>query len=170
MEHYTITSTAKSVNYLQKIEKTFIATLHVGVLLKFFEIEAANYILMISAAGLAIAFFISAYKPHIIYKSEQEAKEHEPLGTLDLISLMIIPKVLWLSAGISTLAMFIFMLKLGNEGYLNLAAAGGTAIIISLLILVIAFASGVKKMKSILPLLIRAIPALIVDCFLLFPL
>ena len=170
MEQNTITSTAKSVNYLQKIEKTFIATLHIGVLLKFFGIEVANYILMISTTGLAIAFFISAFKPHVIYKSEQETKEHQPLGMLHLVSLVIIPKVLWLSAGISTLAMFIFILKLGNEGYLTLAAAGGTAIISSLFILVIAFASGVKKMKSILPLLIRAIPALMVDYFLLFPL
>lgn len=168
MEQKAITAPNKSINFLQRTEKFFIATLHIGVLLKFFGIEVANYILMISAAGLAIAFFISAFKPHNMFKTKEEANEHGPLGTLDLISLMIIPKVLWLSAGISTLAMFIFMLKLGNDGYLNLAAAGGAAIIISFLILVIAVMSGVKKLKSIRPLLIRAVPALIVDYFLLF--
>lgn len=168
MEQKAISTSNKSINFLQRTEKFFIATLHIGVLLKFFGINEANYILMISAAGLAIAFFISAFKPHVIYKSEEEAKEHQPLGMLDLLSLIIVPKVLWLSAGISTLAMFIFMLKLENDGYVNLAATGGMAIIMALLILLLALVSGVKKLKTILPLLIRAIPALVVDYFLLF--
>lgn len=168
MEQKTISNRKKTIHYLQCTEKAFIATLHIGVLLKFLGIDEANYILMISTVGLAIAFFISAFKPHTIYKSDEEAKAHGPLGMLDLLSLIIVPKVLWLSAGVSTLAMFVFMLKPGNEGYLNLAATGGITIIISLLILAIAYIFGVKHLKSIMPLLIRAIPALVVDYFLLY--
>lgn len=165
--HQTSTS-SKLAGFLQWIERIFIVTLHIGVIFKFFKIGLANDILIISAFGLAIAFFANAFKVTNIFESKAAANHHGPFGMLELLCLMIVPKVLWISASISTFAVLLYMLKLGNTGYIQMASIGGGTILMSFLILTIAFFTGIKNLKSVVPLLVRAIPALIVDYFLLF--
>jgi hypothetical protein len=158
----------KLAGYLRWMEKICIISLHIGVIFKFFKIGPANDILIISAFGLAIAFFANAFKVPKIFETKEAAEQHGSIGMLDLLSLMIVPKVLWISTSVSTFAMLLYMLKLGNTGYIQMAGIGGGTILVSLLILLSSFFMGIKNMKAIMPILVRAIPALIVDYFLLF--
>jgi len=81
---------------------------------------------------------------------------------------MIVPKVLWISSAISALGIAFYLFDFGNDGYKRLLMIGGLTIGIGTLLLVVFLASGVKHIKTVTPILLRAVPLCLVDFYILF--
>ena len=146
---------------LRWAERAFLIALVIGTILVFFKIDSS--VLKVSLVGLAITFFLYAYKPLDIVRNE-----NEQLGFSDLLALTILPKVMWISSAVSTMGLLLYLLDLGNDGYKRMLMIGGLTIGISIVLLTIFSVSGVKNIKGIMPVLFRAIPLLLVDCYILF--
>jgi hypothetical protein len=80
---------------------------------------------------------------------------------------MIVPKVLWISSAISALGIAFYLFDFGNDGYKRMLMIGGLTIGIGTLLLLVFFVSGVKHIKIVTPILLRAIPLCLVDFYLM---
>jgi hypothetical protein len=123
---------------------------------------------MIATAILSVILFANAFVPPEIYNSEEDARAHGPLGMMDLLGLTIAPKVLWIGSAISMFAIFAYLADFGNKGYFQMALTGGFTILISLVVLVIAQISGVKKLSVVMHIVYRAVALLGVDYYLVY--
>lgn len=81
---------------------------------------------------------------------------------------MIVPKVLWISSAISALGIAFYFFNFGNDGYKRLMMIGGLTIGIATLLLAIFLISGVKYIKTVTPILLRAVPLFFLDMYILF--
>ena len=65
--------------------------------------------------GLSIVFFLNAFRA----PDEQETADtgQGPFGFSDLLGLVIIPKVLWISSSIPTIGILFSIIDTGNNGY-----------------------------------------------------
>ena len=142
-------------------ERAFLLTLAIGTMLILSKIDSS--VLKVSLIGLAVTFFLYAYKPLDIGRDE-----NQQLGFSDLLALTILPKVMWISSAVSTIGILLYLLDLGNDGYKRMLMIGGFTIGISIVLLTIFSVSGVKNIKGIMPVLFRAIPLLLIDCYILF--
>lgn len=155
------TLTARITGHLPLVEKILIATLLVGAILTALEIDST--VTKGSLLALGVTFFLFAYRPIDI-----PGQEEVPMGLSEMLGLMIVPKVLWISCAISTVGIAFFIFDLGNPGYMNMLMIGGFSIGTASLILVILLNSGVKHINLVMPILLRAVPIFLVDCYLLF--
>jgi hypothetical protein len=153
-----ITSLTKNLHWA---ERAFFILLLIGAVLAYSKIDAG--VLNISLGGLAVTFFLYAYKPLQIVRNEGEL-----LGFSDLLATTILPKVLWISSAISTLGLLFYLLNLGNEGYKQMLLIGGSTIGIGLVLVAVFSAIGLKNIKIVSPVLLRAVPLLIFDFYILF--
>ncbi|MBN8652598.1 MAG: hypothetical protein J0L67_14295 [Cytophagales bacterium] len=151
----------KIIKYLPWAERVFLIFLVAGAILIYFEVN--TQLLQLSVLALAIIFFLSAFKIIDIPR-----KEDEQFGFLDLLAFTIAPKVLWIGSAVSLFGFFIYLLQLGHSGHERGLMSGALGIISGLLIIGVAFISGTKHLKFIVPILLRAIPVAIVDLYLLF--
>ena len=147
---------------LPYLEKAFLASLIIGFALKLFGTEIP-FVFIVSLAGLGITFFMNAYIPLDI-----EPIEGQQMGFNELLGLTILPKVLWISTAVTTIGFLLYTLQLGNDGYQRILYIGGSAIIISTLIMLILWAIGTKYLNATFPALFRAILTLLVGGFILF--
>lgn len=142
-------------------ERAFLIALALGTIMAYLKIDTG--VLRVSLVGLAVVFFLYAYKPMDIVRGE-----NEQLGFSDLLAVTILPKVMWISSAISTLGLLFYILDLGNEGYKNMLMIGGLTIGIAFVLLTIFLASGVKNLKMVTPILFRAVPLSLIDLYILF--
>jgi len=152
----------KITPYLGILEKVFLAGLAIGLLLFYFNADNKS-IIQVSLLGLAITYFLTAFKIIDIPRQEDEVFEFK-----DLLACTIAPKVIWISCGVSLFGLFIYTLQLGHEGHKRAFMVGGSSIAIGLIIIGYAFITGTKNLKYILPTIIRAVPLLITDFYLLY--
>ncbi|MEO9967162.1 MAG: hypothetical protein ABJF11_15290 [Reichenbachiella sp.] len=103
-------------------------------------------------AGIGVTLFVSAFKPIEINPSEDEVFEMN-----ELLGLMVVPRVLWLSSAISVLAVLFYYMDLRNDGYLRIASIGIMAIGTAFVVLIISLLSATKHMRSTIPVVTRAI-------------
>lgn len=160
----TSTSTPLIVRLTKNLhwaERALLIALVIGTLLTYLKIDTA--VLSVSLIGLAVVFFLYAYKPLDIVRAE-----NEQLGFSDLLAVLILPKVMWISSAISTLGLLFYLLDLGNDGYKKMLMIGGLTIGIAVVLLTIFLASGVKNLKIVTPILLRAVPLLLIDLYILF--
>jgi hypothetical protein len=146
-------------NHLPLIEKVFLAALAIGTVLTVMQIDST--VMRISLIGLAVTFFLFAYRPIEIPK-----QENEPFGFSELLAFMIVPKVLWISSAISAVGIAFYLFN--NDGYKQLLMIGGLSIGIGTILIVIFLVSGVKHIKMVTPILLRAVPLFLVDFYILF--
>jgi hypothetical protein len=151
----------KITPYLGILEKIFLTGLAIGLILFYFN--AGKSIIQVSLIGLAITYFLTAFKIIDIPRQEGEIS-----GFKDLLACIITPKVIWISCGVSLYGLFISMLQLGHDGHKRAFMVGGLSIAIGLIILGYAFATGTKNLKYVMPSVIRAVPLLIADFYLLY--
>jgi hypothetical protein len=148
-------------NYLPLVEKVLLSALAIGAILTIMKMDST--VTRVSLLGLGITFFLLAYRP-----TDIPGQVGERFGFSGLLGLMIVPKVLWMSSAISALGIAFYVFDFGNEGYKKMLMIGGLSIGVAILVLIAFFLSGVKHIKIVTPILLRALPLCLVDFYLLF--
>lgn len=146
--------------YLPLVEKICWTALGVGLLLTMLQIDTT--ITLVSLLGLGCVFFLMAYRPIDLPQPEGES-----FGFSELLGLMIVPKVLWIGSSVSVVGICFYLLELNKEGYIKMLMVGALTGIVAMLVLAILFVMGVKHLKTVLPILLRALPLSLVDLYLL---
>lgn len=149
------------------LEKLLAVTLITGAFLNYQNFEGGRELLLSSLVGLAIVFIVSAYKPREIFASQQEADEFGQWGFTEMLALIIVPRILWISTAISTFGLFSYLADFGNEGYLRVLYIGVSSTLICLLVLLITFLIGVKKLRTVTPILFRTLPVLLAGIYII---
>ena len=147
--------------HLPLAEKGLLTALLIGAILMILKMD--SLVTRVALLGLALTFFLLAYRPADIPR-----RENDPFGFSELLGWLIVPKVLWISSAVSSLGIAFFLFDFGNDGYKQLLFIGGLSIGIGATVLLILFISGVKHIGVVAPVLLRAIPLAAVDCYLLF--
>lgn len=150
----------KTVPY---IERVALLVLLVGIAFNYFNINASNIIIGISLSGLAIAYFLSAFKP-----TEVEPSEGEQLEFKELLGMFILPKVIWISLTVSVIGILLYYVNIGNNGYLNMLYLGGSTMVFGIIVLLLLKLTGTKYINQAFPVLLRAIPILVVMYYIAF--
>lgn len=147
---------------LPNLERVLLAILAFGFIL---QLSGMNIPVLISIGlgGLAVVFFLNGYIPVDIQQSEGE-----PMGFNELLGLSIVPKILWISAAVTTIGILFYSLQIGNDSYSKMLQIGGSTIVIGTSILLALKVRGVKNINLVLPVLLRALPALIIAGYILF--
>jgi hypothetical protein len=135
----------------------------IGIIIGAVPMKMDAGVLTLSMIGLAIVFSLYMYKPIDIVRNE-----NEPLRFSDFVALNILPKIMWISSAVSVVGLFFYLFDLGNDGYKQMIMVGGLSIGVSVLLLAVFLVSGVKNMKTTIPILLRAVPLLIIDLNILF--
>jgi hypothetical protein len=138
----------------------FIASLAAVLLTEATQMDIARNVFMISSAILAGTYFLYAFMP-LDFKRD----ENEQFGMMDLVTMMIAPKVLWISCAVSMLGFFTLSQNLETSGHLQLFLIGGISVTSSLLLLAFAIVSGNKNASVIAPVAFRAVPILALVIF-----
>lgn len=144
---------------LPAFEKGFMAVLAGGIILAVLKIDLT--ILKIGLVGLAVIFFASAFR----LPAPSSDQENGQYGFSDLLASSILPKVLWISSAISTIAIALYFIKPENQGYRQMLFIGTTTAATALVILTFFLISGAKHLKAVVPILYRAIPVLIAGLY-----
>jgi hypothetical protein len=147
--------------HLPLVEKVLLTALAIGTIMTVMKIDST--VTRVSLLGLGVTFFLMAYRPTDIPR-----QEGEQFGFSDLLGLMIVPKVLWISSAVSALGIAFYLFDFGNDGYKKMLMVGGLTIGIGTLLLVVFLVSGVKHIKTVTPILLRAVPLCLVDFYILF--
>ena len=147
--------------HLPLVEKVLLTALAIGTILTVMQIDST--VTRVSLLGLGVTFFLLAYRPNDIPR-----QEGEQLGFSDLLGLMIVPKVLWISSAISVLGIAFYLFDFGNDGYKKMLMIGGLTISIGTILLIVFLVSGAKHIRTVVPILLRAVPLCFVDFYLLF--
>ncbi len=140
-------------------ERIFSAGLVIGATLLYANIDST--IIIVSLGGLAATFFLMGYVP-----VEIERDENEKSGFTELLASTILPKVMWISSSVSTLALLFYFLD-SSLGIKQMAAIGGSTIGLCVVITLFLLVAGVKAIKAVAPILVRAVPLLFIDFYFL---
>lgn len=116
--------TALITPHLPLADKILLTSLAVGVILMVMEIDSS--VAGVSLFGLAITFFLSAYRPPINVPAQQLGAG----GFSELFGVTILPKVLWISLAVSAFGIGSYILDFGNDGYKKMLMIGGSALAI----------------------------------------
>lgn len=152
--------TTKIFGQLERIELVFLAGAAIGLLLRFISFDAANLITL-SLIGLAIVFFLSAYRP-----SELVKNENEKLGFTDLLFSTMAPKILWISCSVSTIGLSFYLM--GMKGYQQMLQIGSLSLAVGSLAIAAGMAMQVKHIEKVIPILYRAVPLMLIGFYLLW--
>lgn len=145
--------------YLPRLERMLLMLLVLGIVITFLT-NAGSLIINVAIAGLALVFFLYAYKP-----LDVNAGKNEKVGLGEMLGWSIVPKVLWISCAVSAVGILFFLVKTGSGEYMNLVMIGGFSIMIGLLVLGVLRVSGTKNLEVVTPILLRAIPLMIMDFY-----
>lgn len=145
--------------YLSRAEQALLALALIGLILRYANLPWTT-VVMLALSGLACVFFLSAYLP----PEPVEADKNTRLGFKDLLMLTILPKVMGIACSVSAIGILFFLL--GLKGYRQMVMIGGGTIVIGLLILGIGFITETRNIKSMMPMLHRGIPLVLLDVYL----
>jgi hypothetical protein len=162
MTEQRTTLLSKITPFLGLAEKIFLAGLAIGLILTYLNIDS-KAIVQVSILGLAITYFLNAFKIIDIPRQEEDKFEFK-----DFLAWSIIPKVIWMSCGVSLFGLFVYTLQLGHDGHKRAFMLGGFSIALGLIFIGYAFVTGTKHLKYVMPTVIRAVPLLLADLYLLY--
>lgn len=147
----------KTYPYLQKAETVFVILLLVSV---FLANNGKNILMLVilSLSGLSIIFFLNAFiEPPTAQSTGSKVSDK---------LLQIVPRVIWISCAVVLTG--ITYVILGFIGGGNMLAIGGCGILAGIIILAILYSSGIRTIGKFIPILYRAVPAMLISGYLLF--
>ena len=148
------------VRLLPWIEKLAVIMLMISAVMMLLSLPFTEFV-MISLSTLAIVFFLNAQ-----LLPPMERKDGAPLGFNELLTFTILPKVLWISASVSTIGLLFQIL--GLSGFEQMLLIGGSSLSVALLLLLIqVIINGVGSLKLFQGVLMRVIPILVIAVYLL---
>jgi hypothetical protein len=143
---------------LSRAEQALLGLALIGLVLRYANLPW-TMVLTVSLAGLAIVFFLSAFTP----PDHRKLTESPILGFKDLLAFTIAPKVLGISCAVSAIGILFFLQ--GLKGYQQMVMIGGVAIAFGLLILGYGFMTDTKNIRTMMPLVYRAVPLGFIDAY-----
>lgn len=146
--------------YLPVLEKFFLLTLAIGLLFSYLKMGFPQ-VTFIALGGLGVVFFLSAYRPLDVPKEEGKL-----MGFQELLAYVLLPKILWISSAVLTIGLLFH--SMGNPGSSTMLGIGSTIVIVGSLILLVFAFTGTKHLSLVIPVLYRAIPALVVGGYIYF--
>ena len=148
------------VRLLPWIEKLAVIMLLISAVMMILDLPFTEFV-MISLSTLAIVFFLNAQ-----LLPPMERTDEAPLGFNELLTFVILPKVLWISASVSTIG--ILFQFLGLDGFEQMLLIGGSSLSVALLLLLIqVMINGVGSLKLFQAVLMRVVPILVIALYLL---
>ena len=147
---------AKFLPFIEQFALLVLVISGVMILLK----RPAEQLLMLSLSTLSTVFFLRAQTP-----PETPPSGDTPMGFKELLAFSILPKVLWISASISTIG-FLFHL-LGLSGSRKMLLIGATSLSLALFVFAVLFLTGVRHLRVLQPVLFRVLPVLSVVLYIL---
>jgi hypothetical protein len=151
--------------FIDWTEKILLTILFIGVILyktDYRSQQKSEMLIIASLTGLAVLFFLLAYRPLRI-----ERLEDEKLGMMDLLCTSIVPKVLWISNAVLTVGVLFYFFEAMSESYHQTLMIGCLTVGMGIIILGIGIIQGVKHLKILMPILYRSIPLSIAGIYLL---
>lgn len=149
----------KLFGLLQRGEMILLMTLIIGLALRY-TFPQTEILVIISLAGLAMIFFLSAYQPIPIEKDEK-------FGPTDLLYYIIAPKILGISSAVCAVGLLFYFIDNNNPGFRPMLTIGAMSIAAASLIVFIGWLQKDKNIQLIIPILYRAIPLMIVSFYFL---
>ena len=140
-------------------EFTFFALLFIGIAL-LATIPDATILIIIGLIGLIAMFILNLRQP-----LEIEPDDNQKQGFTELLSWLILPKVIWISLTILTAGTLFYFINFGNEGYKQLIFIGVNSLILSTFILLILTIMRVRHLKKVWFIFLRAIPLFLVAMY-----
>ncbi len=144
--------------YLPLVEKILLAVLAVGVVLTLANMDPV--VARFSLVGLAVTFFLRAYRPPETFIEEERSPRF-----IELLGLSIVPKVLWIGSAVCAMGISFYLFDFGNDGYVQMLVIGTLSVANGILVVVVCAVSGVK-MSAVMPILLRAVPLGLVCAYL----
>ena len=156
-----ISLSARLIKYLSIAEQGLLAGLIISMALTILHFDS-SVIIHYCLIGLAAVFFLNAYKPSGI-----QPPENEKFGFTDLLATTILPKVMWISCAVSAIGILFYIRHSEPQSYKSMLTIGGGSLVIGVFAAGLFLLSGVKNSKNLQPVLLRAIPILVMDIFIL---
>ena len=147
--------TQKLYGFLPTVEKALVALLALSLLAKYFNMDGIP-LLIISLSGLAGVYYLGSFRPLGI-----ERKEGEKLGFMDLFASTVAPKILGIASAVLIIGLLFFLMDLPRDRYIFLLMIGNSSIVLALVGLGLAGMTGAENMEVLSPILLRAVPLLI---------
>lgn len=147
----------KSLPWLEAIGLVLLVISGMMMLLKM----QAQELLMIALSTLAITFFLKAHRPPAM-----KIKEGEPQGFTSLLSLVILPKVLWIGASVATIGILFWLLHM--NGSAEMLMIGGSTLAFGTVLLGALMMTGTEDLwTAYRPILFRIVPVLLMAIYIL---
>ncbi|MFM7855511.1 MAG: hypothetical protein ACKO96_27195 [Flammeovirgaceae bacterium] len=141
-------------------ERVFLAGAIISMLLKRMGTDSGS-LLTLSLAGLAVLYFLSAYKPQS-YLPKEAGGEQEKWGVSDLLLYAIAPKVAWIGCSVATIGILFYLQEMKGRG--QMLILGGSSLAMVTILLGIGFFKGNKLVSQ---LLMRTVPLCLMAFYLL---
>ena len=157
-----ISLSARLSNYFPIAEQGLLAGLIISMALTILHFDS-SVIIHYCLIGLAAVFFLNAYTPSGI-----QPLENEKFGFTDLLATTILPKVMWISCAVSAIGILFYIRHFEPQSYKSMLTIGGGSLLIGVFFAGIFVLNRAKGSEVLQPVLLRAIPLLLIDCFILF--
>jgi hypothetical protein len=151
-------------SFISILEKIFVATAAAAIGFKYLQLAGANMLLMAGLSGLAVIYFLCAFRP-----PEQKDAEGaiEKRGFASLLGSTVLPKVSWIAC--SVLAVGVLYRLLHFPGANEMIMIGTATGVCAAVIFGFLAAQGNEVAKSQLGILYRLVPMLIIASYFLMP-
>jgi len=137
--------------YIDRAESLMLVMIIAGVVCHFLHLEFANQVLALAFIGLAVVFFLNAYRPPTAPAGDQPDRK----DFFTMLTQTILPKILWLSCAVGAAALA--MVHMQAEGYKEMFMIQGAAALGGLAVVGLAAALG-RNVQHLIPIIYRAIP------------
>jgi hypothetical protein len=138
---------------LDRAESLMLALLISGVVCHFMHWSFADQVLVLAFGGLAVVFFLNAYRPPSTSTPDQADRK----DFFTLLMQTILPKLLWISSAVGAAALAMVHQHAPKAGYLQMFMIQSVVAIVCLVAVGLAAAQG-KNVQHLVPILYRAIP------------
>lgn len=140
--------------FVERGETLFLIMLLAGAVLFSFGFSQGSGLVTFALGGLAVVFFLMAYRPP---KSNQLNTEKK-MDFMQLVVLTIIPKVLWISCAVGTIGLLLRHLQTENDGYRQMLIIQSAVTVGTLIVVGVGVVKGVSGLRNLLPIYYRALP------------
>lgn len=138
---------------LDRAEALMFVLVIAGVACHFLGMSSANQVMVIAFSGLAIVFFLNAYRPPAAPTAEQADRK----DFFALLTQTILPKLLWISCAVGAAALAMVHMQAAAAAYQQMFMIQGVAVVGCLIVVGLASAQG-KNVQHLVPIIYRAIP------------
>jgi len=154
----------KIAKYFPIVEVIALAGFTTGFFFKTLHYSGGNDILLLSLSALSIIYFLTAYVPREAPK-EDEAQSSQPMGFAALLGRTILPKVLWIGSSVSVIGILFTLLHF--NGFRDMLLIGTSTLAIASVLGLVNTMSDEQGRKALGPMLLRAVPLILVCIYLL---